>query len=162
MSVQIAAAGPESAGVLAALHAKAFAGGEVWDETAFASLLAGPGIDARLALDGDMPLGFILMRTIAGEAEMLTLAVLPSARRKGAGKALVAAGLGAALARGAQAAFLEVSVNNIPAIALYRATGWRETGRRARYYRDGSDALIMSCAPVQEWTDLSGRAKDRS
>lgn len=146
MSVEISSAGPESAELLAALHAKAFEGGEIWDEAAFRTLLAGPGMDSRVALDGEAPAGFILMRTIAGEAEMLTVAVLPSARRTGVGRALVRAGLEAARGRGAARAFLEVSVNNGAAIALYRSTGWDEAGRRARYYRDGSDALIMSCS----------------
>ncbi|MFC4726190.1 ribosomal protein S18-alanine N-acetyltransferase [Glycocaulis abyssi] len=145
MSVDILAAGPESSELLAALHAKAFDGGEVWNGAAFATLLAGPGMDALLAARGGTPLGFILMRTIADEAEMLTLAVLPSARRAGAGRALVKVGLEAARRRGAASAFLEVSVTNVAAIALYRSTGWGEAGHRARYYRDGSDALIMSC-----------------
>jgi [ribosomal protein S18]-alanine N-acetyltransferase len=91
-----------------------------------------------------MPLGFILMRTIAGEAEILTLAVLPAARRAGTGRALVEAGLDAARGRGAQRAFLEVSVNNMAALALYRSAGWDAAGHRARYYKDGSDALVLS------------------
>lgn len=144
MSAQIVAAGPESAGLLAALHAKAFDGGEIWDADAFETLLAGPGVDAIIAVRGEAPLGFILMRTIAGEAEMLTLAVLPSARRSGIGRALVEAGLQASQERGAARAFLEVAVNNQAAIALYRASGWGEAGHRARYYRDGSDALVLS------------------
>jgi len=86
VSAQIVAAGPESAGLLAALHAKAFDGGEIWDADAFETLLAGPGVDAIIAVRGEAPLGFILMRTIADEAEMLTLAVLPSARRSGIGR----------------------------------------------------------------------------
>lgn len=140
----IRAVGPDAAGLLAALHAKAFEGGEIWDEAAFCALLASPGTDSLVALDGEAPAGFILMRTIAGEAEMLTLAVLPSARRAGLGRALVEAGLEAARGRGAASAFLEVSVNNIAALALYRAAGWDAAGHRARYYRDGSDAIILS------------------
>lgn len=144
MSAQISAAGPEAAELLSALHAKAFEGTQVWDQAAFNTLLNGPGVDALLAARAETPLGFILMRTVADEAEMLTLAVLPSARRSGTGRMLVEAGLEAARERGARRAFLEVSVNNQAAIALYRATGWGEAGHRTRYYRDGSDALILS------------------
>jgi ribosomal-protein-alanine N-acetyltransferase len=137
-------AGPEATELLAGLHAKAFDSTEIWDRSAFDSLLDGPGLDALVASDDEMPLGFILIRTIAGEAEILTLAVLPAARRAGTGRALVEAGLDAARVRGAQRAFLEVSVNNMAALALYRSTGWDAAGHRTRYYKDGSDALVLS------------------
>lgn len=142
----IAAAGPEAADLLAALHAKAFEDGEVWNETAFTALLAGAGMDALVARLGEAPAGFVLMRTIADEAEMLTLAVLASARRSGIGRMLVEAGLDAARRRGAVRAFLEVSTGNAGALALYRSTGWDAAGHRTRYYRDGSDALVLSRA----------------
>ena len=52
--------------------------------------------------------------------------------------------VGVARARGATRAFLEVRATNSAAIALYREAGFRETGRRTRYYADGDDALLMS------------------
>ncbi|KPP82103.1 MAG: ribosomal-protein-alanine N-acetyltransferase RimI [Oceanicaulis sp. HLUCCA04] len=142
--INIVHAGPDAAELLASLHARSFDGGEVWDRAAFESLLGGMGVEARVAAKDAVPLGFILIRTIADQMEILTLAVLPSARRSGIGRALVEAGLQGAQARGARTAFLEVSVNNGAAIALYRAAGWGEAGRRLRYYTDGSDALILS------------------
>lgn len=142
--IDIVPAGPEAAALLASLHARSFDGGEVWNRAAFEGLLSGTGMDARVAAKDAAPLGFILMRTITDQAEILTLAVLPSARRSGIGRALVDSGLHAAQARGARTAFLEVSVNNGAAIALYRAAGWGEAGHRMRYYGDGSDALILS------------------
>lgn len=39
---------------------------------------------------------------------------------------------------------LEVSEANVPALALYRGHGFEVIDRRRSYYRDGSDALIMS------------------
>ena len=67
--------------LLASLHARSFDGGEVWDRAAFESLLGGMGVEARVAAKDAVPLGFILIRTIADQMEILTLAVLPSARR---------------------------------------------------------------------------------
>ena len=82
-------------------------------------------------------------RAAAGEAEVLTLAVRPAARRAGAGFALMRA-LGAeAGRRGAQELFLEVSERNAPARALYGACGAVEAGRRRRYYANGADALVL-------------------
>ncbi len=140
--VIVAPAGLEAAEVLAELHARTF--NEVWDAATFRQLLGLPGCFALLAGADDIPVGFVVMRVAADEAEILTLAVDPEKRRAGTGRALLDAGLANAREKGAAKAFLEVSVSNIAAIALYTREGWQETGRRVRYYADGSDALMFS------------------
>ena len=65
---------------LAALHATAF--DAPWNAAAFSVLLSGPGVFAIESADG-----FILMRAVADEAEILTLAVRPDARGRGEGGA---------------------------------------------------------------------------
>lgn len=130
---------------LAALHRVCFVTPRPWTATEFTALLAMP----RVFLRGDGE-GFVLGRAEAGEAELLTLAVAPAERRRGLGRALLAAFEAAARAAGAESAFLEVAVGNTSARALYASAGWRETGRRPRYFHhpDGSmeDALLLSCA----------------
>ena len=129
---------------LASAHAQAF--GAPWDEAALAELMAGPGAYALVALEEDT-LGMVLCRTIAGEAEVLTLAVPPWTRRKGVGLALMTAAIGAARAGGAEAMFLEVDVDNAPAVGLYRRLGFEQAGLRKGYYDRGAapraDALVM-------------------
>jgi ribosomal-protein-alanine N-acetyltransferase len=87
------------------------------------------------------------MRAIAGEAEVLTLAVEPAHRRRGAARALLRGALAQATAAGAEQAFLEVAADNAAALALYREEGFEEAGRRAGYYqRPGAravDALVL-------------------
>lgn len=128
---------------LAALHARAFTNTNArpWSEAEFAALLARPGI----ILSGRDE-GFALGRVVAGEAELLSLAVAPEARRQGFGRALLAAFEAEAGTCGATRAFLEVAEDNRAARALYLAAGWRESGRRKAYYRrpDGPacDALV--------------------
>ena len=87
--------GGDRAERFAAIHAEAFAGPHdaPWSAAAFADLLAQAGVFAAEAADG-----FILMRAVADEAEILTLAVRPAARRGGLGGRLV--GSGAALIAG--------------------------------------------------------------
>lgn len=82
-------------------------------------------------------------RAVAGEAEVLTLAVHPAARRAGVGQALLAALAGEAARRGASVLFLEVSERNPAARGLYGRLGAVEAGRRRRYYPDGTDALLL-------------------
>lgn len=127
---------------MAALHARCFTTPRAWSAVEFDALLAGPG--AVLATEAD---GFVLGRVIAGEAELLTIAVAPAARRTGRGRALLAAFQRRAADMGAEAAFLEVAAENAAAIALYHGAGWEERGRRRGYYLkpNGSrmDALVM-------------------
>jgi len=137
--VKVVVAGPDRAAALAALHAQAF--GAPWTEAEIAALLRGPG-GAALEVDG----GFILLRVAAGEAEVLTLAVRPGARRRGVGRALVRAGLQAAERAGAEAMFLEVAADNGAALALYAGEGFAEVGRRRGYYArpgEAADALVL-------------------
>lgn len=131
------AAGPEDAGALAALHVQAF--DRPWSETDIAAVMTGPG---ALALVVEAR-GFILCRAIAGEAEILTLAVAPTARRLGVGRALVEAAAGLAATQGAASLFLEVAHDNTAALALYASSGFERVGLRKRYYASGEDAVVM-------------------
>ena len=123
---------------LATIHAAAF--DPAWETAAIADLMTAEGGLALLAGGG-----FILIRTVAGEAEVLTLAVEPAARRQGIGKALVQAAVEAAQAA-AEAIFLEVAADNTAALHLYAACGFGPVGRRAGYYRRAGaemDALVL-------------------
>lgn len=106
-------------------------------------LLSLPGHFGLLATPAGAPAGFVLGRASAGEAEVLTIAVGPAARRGGLGRALMRALMAEAARRGAVDLFLEVSETNAPARALYAGLGAAEAGRRRRYYPDGSDALVL-------------------
>ena len=124
---------------MAAIHRAAFPAGEVWGVDAIALQLALPGVFGWLDQRG----GMILARVAADEVEVLTLAVTPSARRQGAGAALLDGAMKLAWSRGARTAYLEVSEANAAARALYQRAGFVPAGRRRRYYADGTDALVL-------------------
>jgi ribosomal-protein-alanine N-acetyltransferase len=130
---------PADAPEAARLHALAFPTAEAWGPDAIRLMLEMPGAFGVLRPGA----GFILARVAADEAEILTLAVVPEARRQGLGGALLAEAMAGAVARGAGAMFLEVSDRNAAARALYAAAGFAEVGRRKRYYGDGADALVL-------------------
>ena len=123
---------------LAALHARCFKSPPPWSAQDFAGVIADPL--AFLLIEGDA--GFLLGRAVAGEAELLTLAVAPEARRRGLGGKLVARFLYQARLRGAEDAFLEVSAKNAPAIALYESLGFKRVGLRRGYYQTTAGAWI--------------------
>ncbi len=130
---------------MAALHAASFTAPRPWSAPEFADLLASPHVFACAE-----SAGFILGRVVVDEAEVLTLAVDPAARRQGLGRRLVAAFLDAARARQATRAFLEVAADNDAALALYLQAGFAICGRRTGYYALKSapavDALVMERA----------------
>lgn len=139
MSGTIQTATQAHAAALAAVHRSAFPLAEAWGEDAISLQLALPGVFGLIDERGGMLLG----RVVAGEAEILTLAVAPEVRRQGIATALLHAARAKVSAQGGNALFLEVAIGNVPARALYQREGFVEVGRRRRYYADSSDALIM-------------------
>lgn len=135
------AAGPAEASVVAALEEAGAA--FPWTVDAVEGSLALPTTRAWLACDGDAPVGHLLASAAAGVGEVLTLVVHPDCRRRGIGSLLLARCREAWLAEAVTEAFLEVRAGNLGARALYAATGWAEVGRRARYYPDGEDAVVL-------------------
>lgn len=88
--------------------------------------------------------GYASFRMGGGEAELLRLAVAPEARRGGLARSMVLAGLDRLRVEQVRSCFLEVRPNNPGAIALYESLGFAQAGRRRRYYRDGTDALVYA------------------
>jgi [ribosomal protein S18]-alanine N-acetyltransferase len=136
-SVQIAT--PAWAEVMASIHASAFPPYDAWDPDAFRTQLSLPGVTGLVHADG----GVILVRLAADEAEILTLAVAPEARRRGIACQLILTAIQHLSALGATILFLEVSTSNSPALALYDRCGFRQVGQRRNYYLDGTDALVL-------------------
>ena len=127
---------------MAALHAAAFEGQRCWNAREIVALLDGPSVFVV-----QEPGGFALGRAVADEAEILTLAVAPRARRQGIGRRLLTALEAQAHQRQAEHVYLEVAADNGAAIALYQAAGYTESGRRRRYYPAATghkiDAILM-------------------
>lgn len=121
--------------------------GEAWTAPQCAGLLPMPGVWLRLARDANGVVGFTMSRVVAGEAELLLLAVKRDVQGRGAGKALLADFIRSAAARGAQRLHLEVRDGN-HALHLYSKSGFSPVGRRRNYYsgRDGQiyDALTLA------------------
>ena len=143
--MKVRAASPADAAALADLHASGF--DKPWTAWDLARFLDEPFTFGRVAETAEGGLaGFVLCRIIAGEAEILTIAVAPAHRRQGVAAALLAEVMAIASAR-AEAMFLEVAADNPGAIALYAGVGFEAVGRRLGYYgrpTGGSvDAIVM-------------------
>lgn len=134
---------------LARIHREDFV--PPWSEDDFETMLGQDVMFGYKAVDAGKPragaAGFVLARSMAGEAEIITIAVARAHRRRGLGRLLMDAVLRDLHAVRAEALFLEVDEKNAAAIALYRKLGFREVGKRSAYYRSAagvsSNALVM-------------------
>lgn len=148
-------------GSMALVHAAAFAatGEAPWSAETLERMLRTAGGFADVAERAGAIAGFVIARAMAGESEILTIAVARDRQRSGVGTALLGRAMAGAAQRGAATMFLEVAADNGPAAALYAAAGFREVGRRAGYYaRDGSrpvDARVMRAELSQAKRSIS-------
>ena len=127
---------------MARLHAASFTTPRPWSQGEITDLLTSPHVFILAE-----PAGFLIGRAVAGQAELLTVAVDPAARRQGIGAKLIAAFLAESRARNAESAFLEVAEDNTAARAFYAAAGFQSAGVRRGYYRTPQgrsvDALVL-------------------
>lgn len=94
--------------------------------------------------------GYVFCAFAAGELHVNKIAVTDRHRRQGVATLLMDDVLAFARSSHVEEIYLEVRVSNRPARAFYAGLGFRETGRRSRYYLDGEDALVLVRALRQE------------
>ncbi|MBL28003.1 MAG: 30S ribosomal protein S18 alanine N-acetyltransferase [Rhodospirillaceae bacterium] len=121
-----------------------------------------PAASRSSASRDDVLHGFALVRATLDEAEILTICTAPGVRRRGVGFAIVTAACAYCGGLGIQRLFLEVSVENAPALALYARAGFAVIGRRAGYYQpqDGGppiDALVLALTLADQPLRISKR-----
>ena len=118
---------------MACMHSANFERG--WGADEIRSLLEQPGTKAFIFEHENDRAGFVLLRCVADECEILTIAVDKTHKRKGIGRKLIDHARLHASREGAKKIFLEVAEDNEAAQGLYAACGYAEHGRRVGYYR---------------------------
>ena len=125
--------------VLARMHEQCF--DKSWNEQSFSSLLSLPTTQGFLNHEG-----FILCSVCGDEAEILTVGVLPEARRKKVGTHLLECLIFSLKEQKIKVIFLDVDAQNQAAISLYKKAGFEQISVRKNYYTVGTqrhDALIF-------------------
>ena len=89
-------------------------------------------------------LGLCCAWSVIDELHITFIAVDPKHQRRGLGKSLMSNIIKYSKSFQTIQIFLEVKVNNEPAIAFYKSIGFKAVGYRTNFYKDGSDALILS------------------
>jgi [ribosomal protein S18]-alanine N-acetyltransferase len=121
--------------------------GEAWTASQCESMLMLPGSVLLIAYADEQPAAFALMRSFAGEAELLLIATRPFYQRRDIGKALIKRLLADCLSAQINLMHLEVRADN-PALSFYLHTGFEQVGIRKNYYRGArgyqSDAITLN------------------
>ena len=138
------------AGAVAALEAVCFAGDNPWSRDVFLAEIAQPHTFYLGAFDGEdeAMLGYAGLAMLGPrddpEFEIHTIGVDPSRQGEGLGRALMDQMMHTVdLLDGP--CFLEVRVDNTPAIRLYESFGFFTAGVRKNYYQaSGTDAFTMT------------------
>jgi ribosomal-protein-alanine N-acetyltransferase len=121
-------------------------GTEAWSAGTYRAELADTGRRHYVAAEdaSGQLLGWAGIMVIGDAAEILTVGVVPTARRRGIAVQMLAEMRAEARRRGAREIFLEVRVDNEPALTLYEREGFARVGLRVGYYDHGRvDAVIM-------------------
>lgn len=142
--------GPNDADILSDIHADAFT--RAWSGEEFAALASNSavftlGLRRYSVFRPTRLVGFGLFRIAAGEAEVLTIAVLRASQGRGHGRLLMDEALRRLYRERIESCFLEVDRDNLAAVRLYQSLGFETVGERKGYYHrsDGPAgvALVM-------------------
>lgn len=126
------------------IHCACFKKG--WNEAMMRQMLLLPGALGLIAYQEGEPAGIIMYAYSPGQADIVTLGVLPEYRGRQVSDQLMESSFSSLLDQGIHEVFLEVAVDNPHAIGLYRRHGFKQVGKRPNYYDRGEeriDALVM-------------------
>ncbi|MEM9331489.1 MAG: ribosomal protein S18-alanine N-acetyltransferase [Pseudomonadota bacterium] len=125
-----------------------------WSDGEFAALLAQDNyfclVARKSGTNEKLPYGFVLIKRVLDEAEVISIATVPKARRRGLARQLMDAAIRQLNADRVKLLFLEVDNQNQAAVHLYKRLGFKEIGSRQGYYENKtagrnkrSSALVM-------------------
>ncbi|MEM9233590.1 MAG: GNAT family N-acetyltransferase [Pseudomonadota bacterium] len=132
----------DEAELLSELHHAIFET-SVWESSFWRDSVRDPGCSVLIAEGDEGPAGLVAARQILDEAEILTIGVLPAARREGLGQELLLQTQAVLTENGTHKLFLEVAEANHAAIGLYLSAGFGRVGHRKDYYGTGKPAILM-------------------
>jgi ribosomal-protein-alanine N-acetyltransferase len=121
-------------------------GAEAWTRSSYRAELTDTRTRGYVVAEdpGGRLLGWAGVRVVADEADIMTVGVIATVRRRGIAARLLGELLEIARARGAKFAYLEVRIDNDAARKLYSREGFAELGVRRGYYDGGRvDGVVM-------------------
>lgn len=134
---------PHDFAALHRLDQSCFAAGISYSKTTLHYFMTVRSADCIVATDADRIAGFILTEENPPLAHIITLDVSASHRRQGIGSALLLESEKNLALRGVHSILLETAIDNDPAVAFWKAHGYRIEAVLKRYYLARLDAYEM-------------------
>ncbi len=129
--------------LIADIEASVFS--DAWSESSLSSALTDVNQDILCLEHSGELAAYLIGCGVAGESEILRIAVSPCFRRCGFGRKLMEYFLNGRKTKGDLTVFLEVRASNTSAISLYESCGFRSYTIRRNYYKNPTeDAVMMS------------------
>lgn len=126
---------------IAALETEIFH--DAWNENVLCEMLENDVNYIYVAIIDNNVAGYYCMQLVAGESELLRIAVAPDVRRKGIGNLLMKNMEEECILQNCERIFLEVNEKNVGAFSLYEQNQYTVISKRKDYYGKGENALIM-------------------
>jgi ribosomal-protein-alanine N-acetyltransferase len=144
---------------LVVLDRLCFARGVAYSADEFSFFLSLQNSLGILCEENERVAAFILAVWSGQVAELITIDVHPSRRRKGAGTSMLHRIEEELKAHRVSTECLHVSVENYPALSFYRKEGFKIVDTIRNYYRDGGHAYFMAKILLRQITDPKAEAK---
>lgn len=123
------------------LFAQCFA--DPWSYAAVREMFTTEGYCNLIAFRGEEICGYVGIKAVLDEADIVNVAVSPVCRRQGIGRKLIHALLEVAKEKNIAHIFLEVREHNEAAIGLYEEAGFSRIGIRKNYYTNPKEHAIL-------------------
>ncbi len=127
---------------LSSIHHQCFIKPRPWTTEEFSQLL-------KKTLLIQKSRSFLIGRIVKSEAEILTLAVSPSERRKGLASFLMESFIKKAKLARVDRIILEVAEDNIPALDLYTKFSFTRVGERKSYYSPKTQVSVSNALVLE-------------
>ena len=141
----------EDAQAVASLEKAAFS--DPWSEESLLGMTDSVFYHLLCAAEDGEVCGYLAASSVAGENEILRIAVSGSHRRRGIGASLLDSFIKERTTEGDSEFFLEVRASNAPAIGLYTSLGFEFCGRRENYYKNPTEDAVLMRLSVPQKTD---------
>lgn len=128
-----------------------------WSAATFRGLLRRRDVDALVAKDGaGTVVGYAVAWGVYEQGELANIMVVPELLGSGLGRRLLGEVLELLEGRGIRQVFLEVREANVRARRFYERHGFREVGRRRRYYVEPEEDALVLFRPLGAEAEYAG------
>lgn len=113
-----------------------------WSEESL-GLFTGAGGMGLICFSNGIPAAYCGVMTVLDEADIARIATVPAFRRMGVAKRLLGSLFGLLASMNISRVTLDVRESNIPALELYRSSGFTVIGMRRDYYNRPREAAVI-------------------